>query len=206
MPHASVTPSEKPDRRRIDRSPLAMACACAHRPSREIARMPAAAVHGSRRHAQSGTASLVVTPAEFCGSRVHLAFSRDRGAGPSKARAVAEAKGNESGNHGALTSLSGGPCDRGNLCRRRPPKGQGRRVGRVERGGGDIGASGLACGPHRVHEQEQPDLRRSRGMRRITRHSCVGADAKIGRSDAKCVAMRRPYLGASSEAQPNQQA
>jgi len=126
MPHAPVTPSQKPDRRRIDRSPLTMACACAHRPSREIARMPAAAVHGSRLGTQSGTASLVANPAEFCGSRVHLAFSCDRGADRSKARALAE--GQRNGNHGALTSLWGGPCNRGNLCRRRPG-GQGRRAG-----------------------------------------------------------------------------
>jgi hypothetical protein len=69
--------------------------------------MPAAA-QGSRLHpepgpadaparvaagqARSGSTSLAVILADFCGSRVHLAFSCHRGAGPSKASAVAEAK------------------------------------------------------------------------------------------------------------------
>jgi hypothetical protein len=45
---------------------------------------------------QSGSTSLVVNLADCCGSRVPLAFSCERGAGPSKASAVpvAEAKGN----------------------------------------------------------------------------------------------------------------
>ena len=138
----------------------------------------------SHRSVGAGFVGLIAPPIlqDFCGSRVPLVFRS----------ALPRAGGRRQRSHrraaGRGRARGGG---------RRP----GRR-GRVavagagwagwHRSAGPIGTSGLACGPHRVTSKSSTLCadHATCGGSRV--NSCVGPDAKIGRSDAK---MRRNASG-----------